>query len=103
MAAELARVAKAFSLVEAYIRSQNKVENSEFIFETRLVWFCYILGGWKALVSTDMDDHMYYEVTYNREKDETYLDAYEKVQNICFPGSGPIRFPRHVPNPMIPD
>lgn len=48
-----------------------------------VVWFCYILGGWKALVSTNLPDGMYYEVTYNKERGETYLDAYKKVQNLC--------------------
>ena len=45
------------------------------------VWFCYILGGWKALVSTDREDNRYYEVTYNDTKGETYLDIYIKAEN----------------------
>lgn len=49
-----------------------------------VVWFCYILGGWKALVSTNVKDGMYYEVTYNHHSDETYLDAYKKWDNRCY-------------------
>lgn len=45
------------------------------------VWFCYILGGWKALVSTTREDNRYYEVTYNDAKGETYLDIYIKADN----------------------
>lgn len=52
-----------------------------------VVWFCYILGGWKALVSTNAKDHRYYEVTHNHTKNETYVDAYGKVDNITVPGS----------------
>ena len=26
---------------------------------------------------------MYYEVTYNGDKNETYLDVYKKWENIC--------------------
>lgn len=26
---------------------------------------------------------MYYEVTYNGDKKETYLDAYKKWENVC--------------------
>jgi hypothetical protein len=50
-----------------------------------VVWFCYILGGWKALVSTTIPDDTYYEVTYNKEKDEIYLDTYVKVNNVAIP------------------
>jgi len=46
-----------------------------------IVWFCYTLKNWKALVSTVMRDEMYYEVTYNAELDETYLDVYTKAYN----------------------
>jgi hypothetical protein len=28
---------------------------------------------------------MYYELTYNGEKRETYLDAYTKLDNVCIP------------------
>ena len=49
-----------------------------------VVWFCYILGGWKALVSTNVKDGMYYEVTYNHHSGETYLDAYKKWDNRCY-------------------
>lgn len=50
-----------------------------------VVWFCYVLGGWKALVSTTVVDGMYYEVTYNKEKKETYLDVYKKWDNVAVP------------------
>lgn len=46
-----------------------------------LVWFCKTLQNWKALVSTDLPDGMYYEVTYNGDKKEVYLDAYKKFDN----------------------
>ena len=50
-----------------------------------IVWFSKTLQNWKALVSTSVSDGMYYEVTYNGDKKETYLDAYKKWQNICYP------------------
>lgn len=46
-----------------------------------VVWFCKTLQNWKALVSTSVSDGMYYEVTYNGDKDEIYLDAYKKWKN----------------------
>ncbi len=52
-----------------------------------IVWFSKTLQNWKALVSTTVPDGMYYEVTYNGDKKETYLDAYKKWQNVCIPDS----------------
>ena len=39
------------------------------------------MQNWKALVSTTLPDGMYYEVTYNGDKKEVYLDAYKKFEN----------------------
>ena len=46
-----------------------------------IVWFCKTLQNWKALLSTTLPDGMYYEVTYNGDKEEVYLDAYKKFEN----------------------
>ena len=42
-----------------------------------IVWWSKTLQNWKALVSTTVSDGMYYEVTYNGDKDEIYVDACE--------------------------
>lgn len=47
-----------------------------------IVWFCNTLQNWKALVSTNAKDDCYYEVTYNGDKKETYVDAYHKHVNV---------------------
>ena len=47
-----------------------------------VVWFCKTLQNWKALLSTTLPDEMYYELTYNGDKQEYYLDAYKKWENI---------------------
>lgn len=46
-----------------------------------IVWFSKTLQNWKALVSTTASDGMYYEVTYNGDKHEAYLDVYKKWEN----------------------
>ena len=46
-----------------------------------IVWWSKTLQNWKALVSTTVSDGMYYEVTYNGDKDEIYVDAYKKWKN----------------------
>ena len=35
----------------------------------------------KALASTTVSDGMYYEITYNGDKQETYIDVYKKWEN----------------------
>lgn len=49
-----------------------------------VVWSCKTLQNHKALLSTTVPDGMYYELTYNGDKDELYLDAYKKWENIAF-------------------
>ena len=48
-----------------------------------IVWSCKCLQNNKALASTTLHDGMYYELTYNGDKDELYLDAYKKWKNVC--------------------
>lgn len=48
-----------------------------------IVWSCKTLQNNKAMVSTTVSDGMYYELTYNGDKKELYLDAYEKRENKC--------------------
>lgn len=46
-----------------------------------IVWQCKALQNFKALVSTNVPDGMYYEITYNGDKNEIYVDAYKKWEN----------------------
>lgn len=50
--------------------------------DTYLVWFSKTIQNWKALVGTTVSDGMYYEVTYNGDEEEAYIDAYKKVGNV---------------------
>jgi hypothetical protein len=81
-----AQTYKARQVVFEYIKPRLEKTDKHVTFsleETYVVWFTYILGNWKALVSTTLPDGMYYEVTYNTSKNEIYLDAYKKFDNIC--------------------
>ena len=46
-----------------------------------IVWQCKTLQNNKALLSTTLFDGMYYEITYNGDNDEAYIDAYKKWEN----------------------
>ena len=48
-----------------------------------IVWSCKTLQNNKAMVSTTLLDSMYYELTYNGNKNELYFDAYKKWENKC--------------------
>lgn len=63
-------------------KTDNKKITEDDVF---IVWFCKTLQNWKALVSTTISDGMYYEITHNGDKSETYLDAYKKWENVCIP------------------
>ena len=54
--------------------------------EMYIVWFCKTLQNWKALVSTDVINGVYWEVTHNGDKNETYVDTYFKSRNGCIKG-----------------
>lgn len=49
--------------------------------EVYIVWFCYIVGNAKALISTTRPDHMYYEVTWHDECKRLYIDSYKKFRH----------------------
>lgn len=48
-----------------------------------IVWLSKTLQNNKALLSTVLPDGMYYELTYNGDRNELYFDAYKKWDNVC--------------------
>lgn len=51
--------------------------------EIYVVWFAFVLGNWKAFVSTSRPDGRVWEITRNKDKKETYVDSYLKTHNIA--------------------
>ena len=72
-----------------YNEHKDKSDNSPNITtdDVYVVWLSKTLGNNKALLSTCIPDGMYYEITYNGEKNEFYFDAYKKWENKCISGS----------------
>ena len=60
--------------------TDNKKITTDDVF---IVWSCKTLQNNKALASTTLFDGMYYELTYNGDKNEIYFDAYKKWENKC--------------------
>jgi hypothetical protein len=46
-----------------------------------VVWLTKVLQSNKALLSTTLFDGMYYELTYNGDKNELYIDVYKRFEN----------------------
>ena len=73
-------------LVEYFNSRVDKTDNLKITEDNVfVVWYCKTLQNHKALLSTTVSDGMYYELTYNGDKNELYFDAYKKWQNICYP------------------
>lgn len=80
---------KCRKMVVAYFNERaDKTDKKQITMDdVYVVWSCKSLQNFKALLSTTVSDGMYYEITYNGDKDEFYIDAYKKWENICVPGS----------------
>ena len=64
--------------------NDHKEKTDQFVMtsdDVFIVWLCKTLQNHKALLSTNVADGMYYEFTYNGDKNEAYLDAYQKWEN----------------------
>ena len=75
----------AKKLIADYFNSHVDVTDGKKITtdDVYVVWFCKTLQNWKAMVSTNVSDGMYYEVTHNGDKSETYVVAYKRWERIC--------------------
>lgn len=70
-------------LVKNYVLEHIDKSDETPQFEVYTVWKAKILQNWKYLLSTTLPDGMYYELTFNGDKGEWYLDAYKKFDNQC--------------------
>lgn len=73
---------------------QNKYGEAFNIHEIHLVSFMHVLGNKKATLIDSGANERYYEVTYDKDKDALYIDAYQKEWHIRIPG-GELDFTAH--------
>ena len=74
--------AKALEIVAQYINEHLDKSDPKAEFQVYIVWKAKVLQNWKYLISSTLFDGMYYELTYNGDKQEWYLDAYKKFENV---------------------
>lgn len=72
---------RVIEIVTDYINQHLDKSDSHPDFEVYTVWKVKALQNWKYLLSSTLFDGMYYELTYNGDKKEWYLDAYKKFEN----------------------
>ena len=72
---------RAEAIVSDYIYGHLDKSDKIPDYEVYIVWKCKALQNWKYLLSSTLFDGMYYEVTYNGDHKEWYLDAYKKFEN----------------------
>ena len=72
---------EALRIVKDYIVNHLDKSDPTPEFAVYIVWKCKTLQNWKYLISSDLYDGMYYELTYNGDQKEWYLDAYKKFEN----------------------
>lgn len=70
------------TIVTDYIDKHLDKSDKHPEYEVYITWKCKTLQNWKYLLSSTLYDGMYYEVTYNGDKKEWYLDAYKKFENV---------------------
>lgn len=72
------------TIVDYFNENADRTDNVKITVDNAfIVWSVKVLQNNKALVSTTMPDGMYYELTYNGDKKELYLDVYKKWENKC--------------------
>lgn len=76
---------KARRLVYDFVKERLERTDKHVTFgedEVYVVWFCKTLQHWKALLSTTLPDGMYYEVTYNGDRECAYIQSYKQWENV---------------------
>ena len=72
---------RAHRIVLEYIRRHLDKSDDVPQITVYTVWKCKALQNWKFLISSSLLDGMYYELTFNGDEGEWYLDAYKKFEN----------------------
>lgn len=72
---------KALKIVREYILEHMDKSEQTPGFQVYTVWKVKALQNWKYLISSTLPDGMYYELTFNGNAGEWYLDAYKKFEN----------------------
>jgi hypothetical protein len=74
----------AKDLLRKYLTKKGVAAPEGETYDIYLVWACKILKNWKGVLSTTLPDGMYYELTFDGEKNVWYVDDYLKRKNSVY-------------------
>lgn len=69
----------ALRVVEDYIRNTHNINS--YLYKNFVVWKCKTIQNVKFIVGTTFDNSIY-ELTLNGDKNELYIDVYEKTDKV---------------------
>lgn len=71
---------KIIKILKNYILNNNNHIQEDF--NVFITWKAKVLQNAKYLLCTNLKDNKYYEITFNGDKNELYIDEYDKINNI---------------------
>lgn len=78
-------IGKAKEIVRDYIESHIDHSNPAAEYTIFVVWQAKVLQNFKCLISTTHPHGMYFELTYDGDRDYWYFDVYQKTVNRAIP------------------
>lgn len=69
----------ALGVVEDYIRDTYHINS--YLYKNFVIWKCKTIQNVKFIVGTTFDNSIY-ELTLNGDKNELYIDVYEKTDKV---------------------
>lgn len=67
---------RAKEVVRKYVDNQQL---GNALFDVMLVMFAYVGGGWKAILTTDIPNSQYFELTYFLDEDRIHINVFSKT------------------------
>lgn len=84
MAQTIQHVEEAQRIVKAWICDNVKDQQQAADAKLFIVWSSKVLQNYKCTIFTSLPASPYFELTYNGDKKEWYLDVYQKIENATF-------------------
>ena len=71
----------ALGVIEDYIRNTYNINS--YLYRSFVIWKCKTIQNVKFIIGTNFNNNIY-ELTFNGDKNELYIDVYEKIDKVIF-------------------